>query len=105
MNTSTINLAQQFSRYPAGRLKADGPHSGEKFREDLLAPELRKRDKVTVHLDGAAGYGSSFLEEAFGGLLRHGFDFQTVKSKLILETQDESLAKEIWSYIEDQAKR
>ena len=42
---------------------------------------------VTVVMDGVAGYGPSFLEEAFGGLVRkEGFDKQSLESRLKLVT-------------------
>jgi hypothetical protein len=59
---------------PGFRLVKDGPNSGEWFRNSVLSPMLRAAiddgSKLTVELDGVAGYGSSFLEEAFGGLVR-----------------------------------
>ena len=58
----SIVIATDFSRYPE-----DGPFSGAKFRQDHLAPALQDFDRVEVIFDGAAGFGSSFLEEAFGG--------------------------------------
>jgi hypothetical protein len=53
---------------------SDGEYSGEWFRDDILAPALREAaansEILTIVLDGTSGYGSSFLEEAFGGLIR-----------------------------------
>lgn len=95
-----ISIAKQFSRFPAGRYKTDGPHSGEKFREEHLVPALQKDETVTIELDGARGYGSSFLEEAFGGLIRTGADVTLVKKKLRLHSKDQSLVSEINEYIE-----
>ena len=73
-DTIKISLAQQFSPVPAGRMRKDGPKSGEVFREDFLLPKLQQAEKeggtVEVSLDGVEGLGSSFLEEAFGGLIR-----------------------------------
>ena len=64
-----------YVKAPGFRSKQDGEFSGEWFRETVLAPELRqaieKNDRLVVHIDGVAGYGSSFLEEAFGGLIRN----------------------------------
>lgn len=65
-----INVARDFSPFPAGRYLADGPYSGEGFLNEKLLPALKQGAKVEVVLDGAMGYGSSFLEEAFGGLVR-----------------------------------
>jgi hypothetical protein len=63
------------ARAPGGRYITDGPFSGEWFRNEILAGALREAVKrgevVEVVLDSTSGYGSSFLEEAFGGLVRH----------------------------------
>lgn len=71
---STIKVSD-FSLYPAGRTRADGPNSGARFREDTLVPALQtaieKNDTLFVKLDDVQSYGSSFLEEAFGGLFRN----------------------------------
>lgn len=68
-----INIANDFSRYPLGRTPADSDFSGETLRKYYLAPALRcgfGTSIVEVELDGTCGYASSFLEEAFGGLVR-----------------------------------
>ena len=69
-----FSLAEHFSPVPAGRMRGDGPKSGEIFREDFLLPKLKQAEKeggaVEISLDGVEGLGSSFLEEAFGGLIR-----------------------------------
>ena len=66
----TITIAEDFSKFPAGRFREDGKASGAAFRDDLLVVALRDAEKVEVVFDGVAGFGSSFLEEAFGGLVR-----------------------------------
>lgn len=70
---ATIRVVD-FARSPGGRYASDGPYSGELFRDQVLVPELAKaieaKDVLVVELDGTSGYGSSFLEEAFGGLVR-----------------------------------
>jgi hypothetical protein len=85
MPTRTISIAIDFSRFPGGRFRADGPHNGEEFREDLLVPALRSSDRVVVVLDGVAGFPSCFLDETFGGLIRnHGFTPEELDAKLEL---------------------
>lgn len=70
-----IEIGKDFSRTPGGRLISDGPDSGQLFRERKLVPALRdainRGTKVQVLLDGPRGYLSSFIEEAFGGLVRN----------------------------------
>jgi len=70
MMMKTIRVATDFSRYPAGRFFEDGPNSGQRFREEYLAPIINDEDRIVIDFDGARAYGSSFLEEAFGGLVR-----------------------------------
>ncbi len=91
-----------FSPFPAGRYVTDGPYSGQAFRDNVLIPQLTENDLVQVDLNGAFGFGSSFLEEAFGGLVRVGkFSLKTLKEKLKINSEDDPLvADEIWLYIE-----
>src|SRR5690348_4718106 len=85
----TINIAKDFSPNPAGRFPQDGPFNGEKFRDEFLAPALTQNDVVNVVLDGVSGFGSSFLEEAFGGLIRKGIiDHESLKKKLVIKFDD-----------------
>lgn len=96
-----LSVAKDFSKFPAGRFTGDGPFPGEKFRAQLAAA-LEKYQGVTVLLDGTVGYGSSFLEEAFGGLVRvHGWTAEKLRSKLRIVSSDQSLEKEVWFYIDD----
>jgi STAS-like domain of unknown function (DUF4325) len=100
MTNRQINIPQDYTRYPAGRYISDGSFSGQRFRDELLVPALHQADKVEVHLDGTLGYGSSFLEEAFGGLVRiAGFEQQDLMRRLVLISQDETLIAEIRQYL------
>jgi hypothetical protein len=85
-------LVVDYAPSPGGRFKSDGPFSGEWFREEVLRPALaaaiQTGDKLTVELDGTSGYGSSFLEEAFGGLIRNrGFEPDKVRENLIISAK------------------
>lgn len=100
MNQPVVNVARDFSKYPAGRYLEDGPANGQLFREKFLIPALKASSKLTVELDGTRGYGSSFLEEAFGGAVRVGFAPSTVKETFLLVSEDHSLIDEIEDYID-----
>lgn len=85
MNTEPyiITIVDDFSKTPYGRYPSDGPSSGEEFRKTVLAPMLRTHEKVHVVLDGYNRYGRSFLDEAFGGLIREeGFSGDDLRRKL-----------------------
>lgn len=75
MTVQRLKISTDFSDTPGPRYIAEGPFSGEKFREDILYPKLKevidKNEKLVVDLDGTQGYGTSFLEESFGGLIRN----------------------------------
>jgi len=102
------NFVSQFTDTPGGRFKKNGPKSGEEFREDVLIPLIKKLSpKETIHivLDGAYGYAISFLEEAFGGLVRK-LGKQEVLNKLEFECNDEpDLINQILKYINEAEKK
>ncbi len=106
MNTTTpheVDVGKDFTRFPAGRTMTDGPYCGEAFREKCLRPWLDKGQTVIVKLDSALGYGSSFLEEAFGGLVRAKYPKDLVLGLIKLETEDPMLKEEIEGYIKSAA--
>jgi hypothetical protein len=98
-----ISIAKDYTDTPAGRYAADGPYSGERFRNEFLVPALRSNTAVTVDLDGALGYGSSFLEEAFGGLIRIGFRGSDLHARLTINSSIPVYRKRVWRYIDDAA--
>ena len=109
MNT-TIRIATDFSRFPAGRFLSDGHASGQAFREKILAKALLQPgiQRVTVDFDGVAGFGSSFLEEAFGGLVRaDNFQKSFLDAHLLIRTEEPELkdyVKLALRYIKDAAR-
>ena len=106
--TVTLSIAKAFSRWPAGRFASDGPFNGERFRQEVLAPALRKLKpgkRLKVEFNELEGAGSSFLEEAFGGLVREeGFDKAFLNSHLELSATEaglEDLVRMARKHIED----
>lgn len=98
-NMTVVKVA---SRYPSPgpRFKRLGPSSGEEFRDWLVA-ELQKDEDLTVDLDGTEGYGSSFLEESFGGLIRLGIDKKVVLNIKLISNEEPELIDEITGYIKE----
>ena len=103
-----IDIAQQFSPYPIGRDKNDSDVNGERFRREFLVPTLKLVDAepdatVTIRLDGLQSISSSFLEEAFGGLVRfEGFTSNWLKKHLKFKYDRNGLKvaeMSIWQYI------
>lgn len=90
--TQTINIERDFSRSPGGRFIQDGSFSGEEFRENFLIPALEKaissNDILNIELDGDLGYGSSFLEESFGGLIRKNYKLDVVLNHLKIQAKE-----------------
>jgi len=86
MTGKEINIARDYTPLPGGRYVKYGPYSGEDFRDRILAPALRANDSVKISLDGTRTLMSSFLEEAFGGLIRvSGFSYDELQKKLTVE--------------------
>lgn len=100
---------KDFSEFPGPRYRSLGPDSGEEFRESVLIPEIRAHglDNIRFDLDGTYGYGSSFLEEAFGGLVRADEISENQTLTLVnhlVSDEDPSLIEEIRSYLADAVK-
>lgn len=98
MKHKVIRVAEEFSPHPAGRFRRHGKFTGEVFREDFLIPALRQNDQVVIDFSGVSGLKSSFLEEAFGGLVRQGVSAESLR-KMRFESSDASHAVEITEYI------
>ena len=102
----TVNIAKQFTRFPSGRFKKNGDTSGEAFRERFLEGSLSNGESITIELDGTIGYGSSFLEEAFGGSVRKlKIDPEIVLTLIKLKSEDPALIEEIQQYIREAGVR
>jgi hypothetical protein len=101
----TIRIAVDYSETPLGRYPEDGDFNGTRFRDEFLRPALRDEDEVVVDIDGVEGYGSSFLDEAFGGLVREGyFDAKALQQKLKIKCADPDYGiyrDLIWKYIRE----
>lgn len=103
-----ISIAKDFSVSPGPRYVSEGPFSGELFRETILNPRfteaLQKGEKLTVNLDGTLGYGTSFLEEAFGGLARiHGEEI-VQKNLEIISAEEPYLKDDVADYVREAKK-
>ncbi|MBX7154406.1 MAG: STAS-like domain-containing protein [Candidatus Kapaibacterium sp.] len=102
LNNRIINIAVDFSETPGPRYEWQGKFSGEEFYKKLLRPSFLDSEQcgniLEVYLDGTEGYGSSFLEESFGGLQRE-FGTSRVLKVLQLHSEDTLLLGEIDDYI------
>ncbi len=100
-------IAKSYTDAPGGRFILDGPFSGEDFRENILKPLIKKlnnNEKLHIVFDGAYGYATSFLEEAFGGLARQLGSKETL-DLFYLESNDEpEIIDRVEQYIKDMSK-
>lgn len=87
-----ISIANDFSVRPLGRYEdKDGQNTGEKFRRLFLVPAFKGEEAtITIDLDGLKMLTTSFMEEAFGGLIRkEGFSAEEVLRRLKFTYSDE----------------
>ena len=100
------SIALQFSRTPSARIESEGKYPGAQLREKitpLIKECISRKEEFLIDLDGTAGYGTSFLEEVFGGLVRiEKIDYNDLKKYLSIKSdEEEELIDECWSYIDD----
>lgn len=102
-----LKISEAFSSTPGPRYEHEGEYSGEAFRKKVLKPfidsALQEKVCLIIDLDGTAGYGTSFLEEAFGGLIRADRLKLAVLDKMLIFISNEEpyLIDDIKSYLSD----
>ena len=105
-----INVVKEYTDKPGARYESQGSNSGQKFRDTILYPKfleaIEKNETLTVNLDGGYGYGSSFLEETFGGLVRRlkkekNDNYRKVKEIIIISNDNKTWIKKIAEYIKE----
>lgn len=107
MQKIKINISKDFSKTPGPRYINEGNFSGELFRKEILfnrvSEALEKDIPFEVNLDGTAGYGTSFLEESFGGLIRsHNLSYdKIIKNMILISEEEEYLIDDIKDYLYD----
>ncbi|MBF8774093.1 STAS-like domain-containing protein [Pseudomonas fulva] len=106
-NPNEVNISVgEFSKTPYGRYDRDGKYNASAFRDSKLAPAFKDPSilKVNVYLDTVEDgyeYGSSFLEEAFVGLVRKcEISVDDVKRKLNIITTHKDYILEINEYLD-----
>lgn len=103
-----IIIVEEFSDTPGGRTIAEGEFSGELFRKDFLIPRYKeaveKKEKLEIDFDGAFGYPPSFLDEAFGGLVKAIHKRNVLDNIEIISNDDLTIERRIKNYIEGAEK-
>jgi hypothetical protein len=100
-----LNIAKEFSLNPGPRYIHEGLFSAEKLQKDIFNDRFEKAiasdGKLIVNLDGVGGYGTSFLEELFGGAVRN-YNMKDVQERIeIISEQEPYLLDDISEYIKD----
>lgn len=98
----TIDVANDFSDMPYGRSLVDNAFNGKTFRTEHLLKALDEYDVVIVDLTGVMGSGSSFLDEAFAGLIKYeGYRYEDIKKRLIFKSKYQSILNNIEKYMRE----
>lgn len=107
MESIEIKISRDFSYSPGPRYINEGKNSGEKFRKEILKDAftraINEDKKIVVDLDVTDGYGTSFLEESFGGLVRDdGINYDEIIKRLeIISKEEEYLKDDVYEYLKD----
>lgn len=102
---------RDFSKFPGGRFKRFGKHSGEEFREALLEAlraSVAADEKLEVDLSDIYTYQPSFLDEAFAGLIKTGaISADNFKRKFVIiaDRANQPYIEMIMRYVDEAAER
>ena len=104
----TINIKKDFSDMPGGRYENEGPYSGQEFRNKILLPKYNEAEqtnqKLQIDFDDCYGFATSFLEEAFGGLVREHHKKGVLSKIEIISNDDETIPGLIEKYVKAEEK-
>lgn len=91
-------------KYPGPRYKCLGPFSGEAFRDDVIWPLFSVDPDLVVDLSDVSGFGSSFLHEAFFGLIEK-YSLERKDVAFLMENivcrEDSTIVEEVREYMND----
>ncbi|KAA3635349.1 MAG: DUF4325 domain-containing protein [Armatimonadetes bacterium] len=90
------NFSKQFTRFPGGRFRRDGEHSGQQFYEDVLLKLWNEKgERIVLNLSNVEGFATSFLDGAFGEFAAQHGEAVFYKTFDIRCDDDPTLADEI----------
>lgn len=102
---SKINVANDFSIIPSGRQISDGSATGQHFYKILVdsLSNLLEDEQLIIDFDGVLTAGSSFLDEAFAGLIRNKIITKKDFNKIIVIVANEhpEIKEKISKYVKD----
>lgn len=100
-----IKISTEFSATPSGRTREEGEFSGEEFRDNLLIKKYKeaeeKNEILEIDFDDGYGFGTSFLEEAFGGMVRKYHIHGALERMRFISEEDETIPEYVEKYIKD----
>lgn len=105
MKEITYSIAESYTKKPGPRYIWQGSKSGQDFLENVLLTlfdtVVIDNQILTINLDKTVGYGSSFLEEAFGGLTRERGIKLVLNHLRFISHEEDFLIDEINDYIKE----
>lgn len=105
MDDLHLSVAREFTETPGPRSPDEGKFSGKEFLDKLLLVKfddaVERKVKLHINLDGTAGYATSFLEAAFGGLARLHPPKLVLKTIEFTSDDEPYLIDEIRQYIKE----
>ena len=106
MDKVIIKISDEYTKTPGVREEIEGDFPGEEFLAKILLPKfeqaVREKKILYVDFDDTAGYPTSFLEAAFGGIARHYGDAKFVLKNIEFKSDDDPfLISDVKEYINE----
>jgi hypothetical protein len=106
MDKIIIKISEDYTKTPGVREEREGDFSGKEFLDRILLPKFQQaiaeKKILFIDFDDTAGYPTSFLEAAFGGLARHYKNAEFVLKNLEFKSNDDPfLISDVKEYINE----
>jgi len=106
MDKINIKISEDYTKIPGVREEIEGDFPGEEFLSKILLPKFQQaiaeKKILFIDFDDTAGYPTSFLEAAFGGLARHYKDAGILLKNMEFKSEDDPfLISDVTEYINE----
>lgn len=91
---------REWTRFPGGRFKTDGEHSGEEFREKFLEMPIRRGEHFEIDFNGIFTAGWSFMDESLGHYVTELGEDEFRNRFTIIANDDPDILEELETVIE-----
>jgi len=105
MEQKKYKFTEEFTKYPGGRHKKDGPYSGEQFREEVLEPMFASGGGIEIDMTGVLGVPASFIDESFAEIAKKYGKEKFLATIKVFSNDNANIFAEVMLFVEKATRK